>query len=75
MAGLPTRGVLEKLGEDNLPPAIVKYFFCSPASDFSFRCLPAAGGLYDQRFRDYVEFGIIENKLREIAARRARSGS
>lgn len=34
------------------------------------RCLPSAGGYYDQRTRDVIEFNIIENKLKEISARR-----
>ena len=53
-----------------LPSAIAKYFFCSPNGDFSFRCLPSAGGFYDQRYRDFVDFSIIEGRLRSIRHRR-----
>ena len=32
--------------------------------DFKFRALPSAGGYRDQRYRDVVEFNIIETRLR-----------
>ncbi len=62
-------GVLEKINLPFLPPAITKYLFCCPNLDFVFRCMPSKGGLYDQRYRDYIEFNIIEMRLREIRAR------
>jgi hypothetical protein len=55
-----------------LPDAIIKYLFCCPGLDFKFRCLPSAGGFYDQRYRDFVEFTIIESRIRNIQARQAR---
>lgn len=73
--GIPIPGVLQQLSETfgkiaTLPRAIVKYLWCSPSFDLTLRCLPAAGGLYAQRYRDFVEFNIIENRLRNISGRR-----
>ncbi len=68
-AGIPARGVLEKIGGERFPASLIRYLFCSPKLDFSFRCLPSAGGLYDQLFRDFAEFNIIESKLRFIHGR------
>ena len=62
--------VLDRLGENRLPQAIIKYLFCCPNLDFNFRCLPSAGGFYDQRYRDFVEFAIIEARIRSIKSRR-----
>lgn len=69
-AGVPHKGVLEKIGSPRLPKAVVKYLFCSPNLDFNYRCLPSKGGLYDQHYRDYLEFTIIEARLRDINSRR-----
>lgn len=73
-AGFPIEGVKEELkkkfGSSRLPFSVVKYFFCVGGD--SFRCLPTAGGFYDQRYRDFVDFQIIENRLAEIRARSSR---
>ena len=71
LSGISLAGVAERLGGSQIPQAILKYFFCSPNVDFSFRCLPSSGGMYSQRYRDILEFNIIEHKIRE---RRRRSG-
>lgn len=70
--GIPVSGVLERLGAKKLPPPISKYFFCSPNGDFKFRCLPSSGGLYSQRLRDFIEFNIIETRIRNIQERQSR---
>ena len=69
-AGIPPKGIVEKLKLQAFPGAIVKYLFCSPNFDFNFRCLPSQGGVYGQRWRDFVEFSVIDGKLRNILARR-----
>ena len=68
--GATVTSVLEHLRTKRLPSAIARYFWCSPNLDFNFRTLPSAGGYYDQRYRDMVEFAIIENQLRDIMRRR-----
>lgn len=68
--GIPTKGILEKTGLKSLPSSLSKYFFCSPNGDYKLRCLPSSGGYYDQRLRDVIDFNIIENKLKEIKARK-----
>lgn len=70
--GIPIQGVLERLKMPRLPDALVNYFFCSPNMDFTFRCLPSSGGLRNQRYRDFIEFNIIENRLRDIQSRKRR---
>ena len=74
-SGISSKGVSEilreKLGVSRISPAIIKYFFCSPNLDLQFRCMPSSGGLYSQRYRDFVEFSMIERKLKEIKSRRA----
>lgn len=70
-AGIPTEGIKielkKKFGSTRLPSSVVKYFFCMGGDQF--RCLPTAGGLYDQRYRDFMDFQIIENRLAEIKSR------
>lgn len=69
---MSTTGVLEilrKNGFQSIPRSVFKYFFCSPNLDFIFRCMPSAGGLYSQRYRDYIEFNIIENRIRDVQSR------
>ena len=73
LAGISAQGVVEKIGR-RLPPSVVKYFFCSPDADLALRCLPSAGGMYQQRLRDIVEFTIIENRIRSVQKRRESDG-
>lgn len=61
--------VLLHTNSTQLPDAIVKYLFCCPSMDFNLRCLPSAGGFYEQRHRDFIEFAIIESRLRNIKSR------
>ena len=61
--------VLEHTGYLELPHSLQMYLFCSPKLDFSFRMLPSAGGLRDQRYRDFLEFSIIEGRLMNIQNR------
>lgn len=68
--GATAASVMEHTGFRSIPPSIQKYLFCSPAMDFKFRCLPSAGGLYDQLYRDVAEFSIIESRLRDIQGRK-----
>lgn len=67
--GCAVESVLERTGFRSVPASIQKYLFCSPSMDFKFRCMPSAGGLYDQRYRDYIDFLIIEARLRLIKKR------
>jgi len=50
----------------NLPPILKTYLFCCPTLDCNLRCLPRAGGYYDQYFYDMLCFNIIEQKIIEI---------
>lgn len=67
---MPPVGICERLHLDRLPPAILRYCWCVPKLDFVFRCLPGPGGLYGQRYRDFLEFSIIEGRLRVIEHRK-----
>ena len=69
--GIPVAGILKQTKLPRLPASLAKYFFCSPVLDEPYKCLPSAGGYYDQRHRDTIEFRIIETRLRE---KRKRSG-
>ena len=53
----------------NPPRAIETYLFCCPAMDGNFRCLPRAGGMYDQDISDIIVFRVIEEKIAEIRKR------
>lgn len=68
--GATVLSVLEHLKTKRIPSAISKYFWCSPDLDFKFRMMPSSGGYYDQRYRDMIEFTIIENQLRDILRRK-----
>ena len=59
----------QPLGE--VPNILMVYLFCSPSLDLTFRCLPRAGGYYDQYYVDMMYFGIIENRIREVRNREA----
>lgn len=61
--------LLKNFGSPVIPHSIVKYLWCSPSMDFKFRFLPTDGGYYDQRYRDLVEFSIIEKRLRDVVRR------
>lgn len=50
------------------PRILRTYMFCSPGLDGKLRCLPSAGGYYDQNHVDMAWFRVIEKKLDEIAA-------
>lgn len=63
--GIPVAGILKQTGLTRLPTSLAKYFFCSPSFDQPYRCLPSGGGFYDMRYRDYLEFRIIEARLRD----------
>lgn len=54
----------------NTPRILETYLFCCPNLDFKFRCLPRAGGYYDQTHSDMLRFRIIEKRLREIYKRK-----
>mgnify|MGYP001587686724 CR=1 FL=1 len=69
MSGIPVPGVLEKIESFRLPPSLIKYLWCCPALDFKFRAMPSSGGLVNQRYRDFLEFNIIETRIRNIEAR------
>lgn len=70
MAGVSAKGILERLSPSIFPTALSKYLFCCPSMDLKLRCLPRTGGLYAQRQRDMIEFGIIENRIIEVMNRR-----
>lgn len=70
MDGTPIKGILELIKSPKLPPSIIKYFFCSPNMDGQFRCMPSSGGLYAQRYRDFLEFNLIEQRLTNIKTRK-----
>lgn len=69
MSGIQVPGILEKIEEPRLPSSLIKYLWCSPSLDFNFRCMPTAGGLHDQYYRDFLGFNIIETRLRNIKNR------
>jgi len=48
--------------------------FCCPTLDGAFRCLPKAGGYYDQDYVDMAFFRIIDRRLNEIRKREASKG-
>lgn len=58
---------LAALGHANDPPRILKtYLFCA-----TFKCLPKAGGYYDQDYTDMQGFMLIEERLSNIRGRAA----
>ena len=61
--------MLERTGYPAIPRSIRLYLSCCPNLDFNLRMLPSNGGYYDQRYRDFLEFGIIEQRIRDIRRR------
>ena len=57
---------------ENCPRILETYLFCCPALDGNFRCLPKAGGFYDQDYADILGFRLIEQRLAQIASRKAK---
>lgn len=55
---------------DEIPRILQTYLFCSPKLDLELRCLPRAGGYYDQYLVDMIKFNLIEGRLKEILNRR-----
>ena len=51
---------------DAIPRPLKTYLFCCPTMDANLRCMPKAGGYYDQDYIDVVWFRVIENKIAEI---------
>ena len=60
----------QSVAMSNIPPKVKLYMFCSPALDLTFRCLPRQGGLYEQDYVDIKYFELIEQRIREILARK-----
>ena len=58
-----------------LPKILETYLFCSPAMDGNFRCLPKAGGYYDQDVSDMLFFKIIEERVRNIRKRQEKKNA
>lgn len=63
MAGLPVK---------DIPRILETYLFCCPALDGKFRCLPKAGGYYDQDYEDMLWFRVIEQRVNEIRRRKSK---
>lgn len=61
--------LMEGMSVSNPPKILETYLFCSPAMDGNFRCLPKAGGYYDQDVSDLQFFKIIEERIRDIRKR------
>ena len=55
---------------ENIPRALRTYLFCCPQLDGQFRCLPRAGGYYDQDYVDLLYINLIEQRVTEIRARK-----
>lgn len=55
---------------ENPPRILETYLFCCPNLDSNLRCLPKAGGYYDQDYVDMKWFMLIESRIREIRARK-----
>jgi len=56
---------------ENLPRILRTYLFCCPALDGNLRCLPRAGGYYDQDHVDMLGFKVIEDRVNNIRQRKA----
>lgn len=52
-----------------VPRPLRTYLFCCPTFDANLRCLPRAGGYYDQDNIDMMWFTVIENRISEIQKR------
>ncbi len=53
----------------NIPRALRTYLFCCPRLDGQLRCLPRAGGYYDQDYCDLLAFNLIGQRIAENNAR------
>lgn len=62
MAGIP-------LATKEMPEVIKLYLFCSPKLDLSYRCLPRAGGVFEQDWQIIQDFKMIEQRIIEILNR------
>jgi len=51
------------------PRILETYLFCK-----EFRCLPHAGGYYDQNYSDMLYFKLIEGRVGEIRRREDANG-
>lgn len=46
------------------------YLQICPNMDLNYRCLPKAGGWYDQYYEDVTWFGVIEDRIKQIMVRK-----
>lgn len=63
LSDIPVASILDKIGWQRLPAVLETYLFCCPSLDTKLRCLPRAGGYYDQYAVDMKWFRIIENQI------------
>lgn len=55
---------------EDIPPKLRLYLMISPGLDLNYRCLLRSGGLLDQDYIDVIWFDFIEQRIREILARK-----
>jgi hypothetical protein len=55
--------LLSGMAIEDVPRILKTYLFCCPGLDGRFRCLPKAGGYYDQDYADLLGFEIIERHI------------
>jgi len=66
--------LIKGLPAGNVSRELRLYMFCSPTMDGVMRCLPRAGGYYDQYYSDILRFKIIEHRIAEIQKRDSPKG-
>lgn len=57
---------------EDIPRILETYLFCSPSLDGNFRCLPKAGGYYDQDHIDMLGFKVIEERIADYQRRQSK---
>jgi len=55
---------------NEIPPMLQLYLQVCPAMDCNWRCMPRDGGLLEQDYETIQWFGIIEQRIKEITARK-----
>lgn len=68
---LSVESLLSGLPIKDCPRILQTYLFCCPGLDGNLRCLPKAGGYYDQDYTDMVFFSLIEQRIAEHRKRKA----
>jgi hypothetical protein len=63
MAGIP-------VAVNEIPEMVKLYLKCSPCLDLSMRYLPRDGGLMEQDYITMLYFDVVEQRIKEIMARK-----